>query len=364
MDLRHKYKKRRRKPLASNLVRLTKRSRSSSSHQSQGPKRDHSAGVLDDVIDLQGPRWRGWPFYVIVSSKYERAHVHRPRPSLRSTCCQKQKREILGASFMGAASAARGMVAAGSLCGRGLRLEIGNSCVGRPKERSFACQAGTPLDDGSRYASYGAKRGLLVGGKKEQLRQRLEEAAVHSISAAQAFRNAHAEALQSPETLDDSVLDTCLETVFGHTSLRGWQSWAVKRILRGESCLVVQPTGSGKSICYQLPSLSLLQTHDRRYAPNRTRPRSAERLAPSLPGACLHGGLKHDEVSDIVARLKAKAIKILYLAPERLFSASFRRLVAHELFPPVGIMCIDEAHCLSSWSHNFRPSYLRVSEAQ
>ena len=106
----------------------------------------------------------------------------------------------------------------------------------------------------------------------------------------------------------------------------------MKRILRGESCLVVQPTGSGKSICYQLPAflsskLTIVVTPLIALAQDQLKD-----LPPSLPGACLHGGLKHDEVSDIVARLKAKAIKILYLAPERLFSASFRRLVAHELF--------------------------------
>ncbi|KAG5189261.1 hypothetical protein JKP88DRAFT_302490 [Tribonema minus] len=86
------------------------------------------------------------------------------------------------------------------------------------------------------------------------------------------------------------------------------------------------------------------------------------RLPPQLPGACLsgrHGGL--GAVARTVRDLRAGRVKVLFVSPERLCSAAFQRLAAARgVLPPVSLLCLDEAHCMSQWSHNFRPSYLRL----
>lgn len=126
------------------------------------------------------------------------------------------------------------------------------------------------------------------------------------------------------------------------------------------------PTGAGKSLAYQLaaalaprgslvvvvsPLISLMQDQ-------------LARLPPQVPGACLAGSLSMRETARIVRDLRAGRLRVLFLSPEKLCSPSFRRLVQGEPgaagFPPVALVCVDEAHCLSHWSHNFRPAFLRL----
>lgn len=156
-------------------------------------------------------------------------------------------------------------------------------------------------------------------------------------------------------------LQTILRLYFGHKSFRSGQSWAIQNILAGESAFMILPTGTGKSLIYQFPALCLdgivlvisplISLMSDQFAT----------LPPCLPGGLMSGKQSAVETATLLRQIFAHEIKILFLSPERLMTRSFQQLVRHPSFPPVAFACIDEAHCLSEWSHNFRPSYLRIT---
>ncbi|XP_046305194.1 ATP-dependent DNA helicase Q4 isoform X6 [Marmota monax] len=153
----------------------------------------------------------------------------------------------------------------------------------------------------------------------------------------------------------------------GYRAFRPGQEHAVMRILSGISTLLELPTGAGKSLCYQLPALlcarrtscltlvvsPLLSLMDDQMSS----------LPPCLKAACLHSGMTKKQRESVLQKVQAAQVNVLMLSPEALVGAgtggpaSF--LQASQL-PPVAFACIDEAHCLSQWSHNFRPCYLRI----
>jgi ATP-dependent DNA helicase RecQ len=147
-----------------------------------------------------------------------------------------------------------------------------------------------------------------------------------------------------------------LKQVFGFDRFRGVQEDVVARVLAGNHTLAVMPTGAGKSLCYQLPALVREGTAlviSPLIALMHDQIRSAQALgirAASLTSA--DGNREHT-----VERLRAGQLDLLYVAPERATTESFRRLVAAA---PLALIAIDEAHCVSEWGHDFRPDYRQL----
>jgi ATP-dependent DNA helicase RecQ len=150
-----------------------------------------------------------------------------------------------------------------------------------------------------------------------------------------------------------------LQTHFGHDSFREGQRPVIQSLLADRSSLAVFPTGGGKSLCYQLPAL-LLDGLTLVVSPliALMKDQVDALTARKIPAARLDSSLTADEIADLYRRLEDRSLKLLYVAPERLANQNFRRRLTHL---EISLLAIDEAHCMSSWGHNFRPDYLKLS---
>ena len=152
-----------------------------------------------------------------------------------------------------------------------------------------------------------------------------------------------------------------LAAVYGFSGFRPGQEEIVAATLSGEDVLAVMPTGSGKSLCYQLPALargSLTLVVSPLIA--LMRDQVAQLDALGVAAAALNSASDPDERRRVAAGLRKRSLRLLYVAPERLLRDD--SLVA-ALNGAVDLFAIDEAHCVSQWGHDFRPEYLRLREA-
>ena len=150
-----------------------------------------------------------------------------------------------------------------------------------------------------------------------------------------------------------------LKQYFGHTSFRKGQEELIDALLSGRDVLGVMPTGAGKSVCYQLPAMML---------PGMTlvisplislmKDQVAALTQAGIPAAYLNSSMRQEEYLDTLREAHAGAYKILYVAPERLTAGTFIGLCRHVTIP---LVAIDEAHCVSQWGQDFRPSYLKIA---
>ncbi|XP_029668256.1 ATP-dependent DNA helicase Q4 [Formica exsecta] len=170
---------------------------------------------------------------------------------------------------------------------------------------------------------------------------------------------------------DGSLIKTPTEVVealrmFGHENFRSGQEKAIMRILSGQSTLVMLSTGSGKSLCYQLPAY-LYSQHSHCItlviSPLVSLMDDQVMGMPKvLSAACLHTNQTPKVREQVMQSVRDGKVNILLVSPEAVvadekstgFGALLRQL------PPIAFACIDEVHCISQWSHNFRPSYLMV----
>src|SRR5688572_650352 len=146
-----------------------------------------------------------------------------------------------------------------------------------------------------------------------------------------------------------------LRETFGFDSFRGVQEQVIGRVMAGRHSLAVMPTGSGKSLCYQVPALARPGTAlviSPLIALMHDQIRAAE--AFGIKAASLTSADEGAERRQTIAQLKRGDLDLLYAAPERATSAGFRELLDGV---PLALIAIDEAHCVSEWGHDFRPDY-------
>ena len=157
-------------------------------------------------------------------------------------------------------------------------------------------------------------------------------------------------------------VDSILTSIFGLEQFRLQQREIVNDVLAGRDALVVMPTGAGKSLCYQLPAVSLrgltliisplisLMTDQVR-----------QLRTLRIPAMMLCSGQSWDEQREVMARLRDGFRGLLYVAPERFSAPGFLSIITQR---KLSLLAIDEAHCISQWGHDFRPEYLRLGEVR
>jgi ATP-dependent DNA helicase RecQ len=151
-----------------------------------------------------------------------------------------------------------------------------------------------------------------------------------------------------------------LMTVYGFADFRPGQEEILSALLDGEDALAVMPTGSGKSLLFQLPPIvreSLTLVVSPLIA--LMRDQVAQLRALGVEAAALNSATEPDERRRIARAMKEGALRLLYVAPERLLRDD---MIAYLKGFPIGSIAIDEAHCVSQWGHDFRPEYLRLRE--
>src|SRR6476660_5888987 len=180
------------------------------------------------------------------------------------------------------------------------------------------------------------------------------------VDDAPAITDPHASRMTSAITIEQAR--AALQEHFGYPAFRPGQEAAVESVLSGHDTLVVLPTGGGKSLCYQVPALML--------------PKLTVVISPlislmkdqvdalgkrGLPATFVNSTLSSSQISDRMTRAMRGDVKMLYVAPERFdFGTTAERLRD----AGVSLLAVDEAHCISEWGHDFRPSYLRIAEVR